>query len=153
VAAALCLAPAAHAQQLTATELSAGAATVLARRSFIGGELGFARRPSGQSRVALTVAGGTAANRPAARVQMTWQFLVSPAARRGTGLYAGLGAAYAARRESPGAGFLTVVLGLEAAPGRARGPQNWYVELGLAGGVRVAAGWRLRWFPSWWSTR
>jgi len=40
-----------------------------------------------------------------------------------------------------------VLLGCEVAPGRRQG---WYVELGFAGGVRLAAGWRTRWFPPWW---
>ena len=144
---------AAHGQRLTATEVSAGAAAAVARHTFAGAELGLAYRPGGQSRVALAVAAGTAAGRAAARAQLTLQFLVTPAARTGVGLYAGLGAALTARRGSPGAGFVAVLVGLEGAPGRRRGSQNWYVELGLGGGVRAAAGWRVRWFPSWWTGR
>jgi len=49
-------------QPLTATELSLGAATVVAHRTFVGAELGVAKRPSGESRVALALAGGTVAN-------------------------------------------------------------------------------------------
>ena len=136
-----------HTQQLTATELSVGGATAMARRTFGGAELGLAHRPSTESRIALAVAGGAAAGRAAARAQVTLQLLVNPSVRSGVGLYAGLGAAFIARRESAGQGFLAVLLGLEAAPGRR---QSWYVELGLAGGVRAAAGWRVRRFPAWW---
>jgi len=147
------LAGPAHGQRLTATEISGGAAAAVARRTFAGAEVGLAYRPGGQSRVALAVAAGTAAERPAARAQLTLQFLVTPAARTGVGLYAGFGAAHTTRRGSHGAGFLALLVGLEGAPGRRRGWQNWYAEVGLGGGVRAAAGWRVRWFPSWWSGR
>lgn len=139
-----------HAQQLTATELSAGAATAMARRTFAGAELGLAHRPSTDSRIALAVAGGAAAGHAAARAQVTLQLLVNPSVRSGAGLYAGVGAAFIARRESPGQGYLVLLLGVEGAPGRRQG---WYVELGLAGGVRAAAGWRMRRFPAWWRGR
>jgi len=137
-------------QQLTATELSLGASAVMAHRTFAGAELGLAHRPSGDGRIALALAGGTVADRAAARAQLTLQLLVNPTARSGPGLYAGVGGAFAARRGSPGQGFLAVLLGLEAAPGRR---QAWYAELGFAGGVRAAVGWRMRWFPRWWSGR
>lgn len=139
--------PSAQSQQLTATELSVGAASSMARRTFAGVELGLAHRPSTDSRIALALAGGTDAGRAAARAQVTVQLLVNPSVRSGAGLYAGLGAAFIARREGPGQGFLAVLLGFEGAPGRR---ESWYLELGLAGGVRAAAGWRLRRFPPWW---
>jgi hypothetical protein len=144
------LSRAVHGQRLTATEVGFGAAAAVARHTFAGGELGLAYRPGGQTRVALAVAAGTDAGRGAGRAQLTMQFLVTPAARRGVGLYSGLGAALKARRGSAGAGFVALVLGLEGTPGRRQGWQNWYLEVGLGGGVRVAAGWRVRAFPSWW---
>jgi hypothetical protein len=134
-------------QQLTATELSLGAAAAMARQTFVGAELGVAHRPSADSRIGLDLAGGTIRDRPAARAQLTLQLLVNPAARSGMGIYAGFGGAVTARRGSPGQGFLAVLLGVEQMPGRRQG---WYAELGLAGGVRAAAGWRMRWFPRWW---
>ena len=137
-------------QQLTATELSLGVAAALARRTFAGAELGISHRPSGDSRVALAIAGGTIAARPAARAQLTLQLLLNPAVRTGPGFYAGVGGAFTARRGSPGQGFLAVLLGFERTPGRRQG---WYMEMGFAGGVRAAAGWRMRWFPRWWSGR
>ena len=140
-------------QRLTATEVGVGAAVAAARQTFAGVEAGLSYRPGGQSRIALAVAGGTAAGRTAGRAQLTLQFLVTPAARSGVGLYAGLGAALTARQRSAGAGFVAVLVGLEGAPGRRRGWQNWYLELGLGGGVRAAAGWRVRSFPSWWRGR
>ncbi len=119
----------------------------MARRTFAGPELGLAHRPNGEARIALALAGGTAGARAAARAQLTIQLLVNASARSGTGIYAGVGTAVTARRGSPSQGYVALLLGLEATPGR---PQGWFVEGGLAGGVRAAAGWRLRRFPTWW---
>jgi len=128
-------------QQLTATELSVGGAAVMARHTFAGAELGIARRPGTETRIAVAFAGGSDDGHAAGRAQLTLQLLVNPTARNGMGLFAGLGAACSGRRGSAGKGWLAVLLGLEAAPGRRN---SWYVELGLAGGARVAAGWRGR---------
>jgi hypothetical protein len=144
--------PPLHAQRFTVVEASAGTALILARHRMAGVELGVGYRPGGQSRVALAVDAGTEDGRAAVRAQLTVQFLVTPAARRGAGLYGGFGVAVAGRRGAPGGGYLAVLVGLEAAPGgrgtggagAARG--GWYAELGLAGGARIAAGWRGRWF-------
>lgn len=145
------LAPAtAAAQRLTGTEVGVGGAAAFARRTFLGAEVGLGLRPGGQTRIALSLAGGTATGRAAGRAQLTLQFLVTPAARRGAAPYAGLGAAFAARRGTPGQSFVALLLGLEGSPGRRHGWQNWYLELGLGGGVRVAAGWRWRRLPAWW---
>ncbi|MBI1967028.1 MAG: hypothetical protein HYS40_03475 [Gemmatimonadetes bacterium] len=138
---------AAAAQGLTATELGAGAQAAFARREFAGGGLAVARRISSQTRLALGAAGGTLAQRAAVRLEATAQFLVTPAGRSGAGLYGGAGLAFQGAGRTPGAGYLVVLLGLERAPGRRAG---WFTELGLGGGVRVAAGWRWRWFPAWW---
>ena len=153
VLAAAPLSQTAAAQRLTATELGIGAVVSAARRTFVGGELGLGVRPGGQSRFALAVAAGSEAERAALRAQATLQFLITPAARRGVGPYAGFGAAFSARRGSPGQGFVALLIGIEGAPGRRTGWQNWYIECGLGGGVRAAAGWRLRSFPAWWSGR
>ena len=137
------------AQRLTVLEAGPGAALVMARHTMVGLEVGAGYRPGGQSRVAVAVAAGNEGGRAAARAQLTAQFLVTPAARRGAGLYGGLGVAVSGRRGSPGGGYLALLVGVEAAPGGGgagarRG--GWYAELGLAGGARVAAGWRGRWF-------
>ena len=144
---------AASAQRLTATELGVGVVAAAARRTFVGGELGLGLRPGGQSRFAFAVAAGSEADRAALRAHAMLQFLVTPSARRGVGPYAGLGAAFSARRGSPSQGFVALLVGIEGTPGRRTGWRNWYVECGLGGGVRAAAGWRLRSFPAWWSGR
>jgi hypothetical protein len=153
LAAAPALGGAAFAQRLTARELGFGAVAATGRRTFVGGELGVGLRPGGQSRFAVAVAAGGEAARAALRAQATLQFLVTPAARRGVGPYAGFGAAFSARRGSPSQGFVAVLIGIEGGPGRRTGWGNWYIECGMGGGVRAAAGWRLRSFPAWWSGR
>jgi hypothetical protein len=134
-----------RAQRLTVVEASAGAAVSVARHMMAGVEVGAGYRPGGQSRVALALDMGTEHGRAAARAQLTAQFLVTPAARHGAGLYGGLGVAVAGRRGAPGSGYLALLVGLEAAPGGGARRGGWYAELGLAGGARVAAGWRSRW--------
>lgn len=132
-----------RAQRLTVVEAGAGAALAVARHTMAGVEVGAGYRPGGQSRVALALGVGSEDGRAAARGQVTAQFLVTPTARRGAGLYGGIGVAVAGRRGTAGRGYLALLVGLEAAPARRSG---WYAELGLAGGARVAAGWRSRWF-------
>jgi len=131
------------AQRLSVVEAGVGAAVTVARHTTAGVEAGAGYRPGGQSRVALALGVGTEDGRAAARALLTAQFLVTPAARSGAGLYGGIGVAVAGRRGSPGGGYLALLVGLEAAPGARRG--GWYAEVGLAGGARVAAGWRGRW--------
>lgn len=133
--------------QLAATEWSAGVTTVAARHTFWGAGFALARRPGGQLRAALAAAGGTRDGEAAVRIDATAQFVVTPVARTGVSLSGGLGLAYAGARQERGAAWVTAQLGAEAAAGRRRA---WFVELGLGGGVRIAAGWRWRRFPSWW---
>jgi len=95
----------------------------------------------------LTAAGGSYDGAPGVRLAASAQFLLAPGARTGASLYAGFGIAFAGATSEHGAGYLTALVGLESAPGRAAG---WYAELGLAGGVRLAAGRRWRWLPSSW---
>lgn len=135
----------ASAQRPAATELSVGAAGAVATRDFWGGELGIARGTRGPTRLAATVAAGTSGGAAAVRFAIMGQLSLAPAARDGTGPYAGLGLSFLGARGGRGAGYLCAVLGLEAAPGRGSG---WYAEAGLGGGVRVAAGWRWRRLPA-----
>jgi len=135
---------------LTATEAGVGGVAVFAARDFVGGGVGVGRRVSAQTRVAVFGAGGTFATQPAGRLEATVQFLLTPAARAGAGLYGGTGFAVETARDRHGVAYLVAVIGAEAAPGRRAG---WYLELGLGGGVRGAVGWRWRRFPGWWAPR
>jgi hypothetical protein len=143
---ALAVAGAARAQRLTVSEAATGATAVFARRTFLGAELGIARRP-GQGRLALTAAAGKLSGGLGMRLEASAQFLLKPGERAGTGLYGGLGVAFAGGTTYRSAGYLTALLGLESTPGRVAG---WYTEVGLVGGVRLSAGRRWRRFPAWW---
>jgi hypothetical protein len=120
---------------------------VMARRSFWGPELGLARRPGAQGRFALTLAAGDYEGALGVRVAADAHLLLRPGERVGPGPYGGLGLAFVGAEGARGAGYLTALLGVEAAPGRRQG---WYAELGLGGGVRLSLGRRFRRFPPWW---
>jgi hypothetical protein len=134
------LARAGDAQYRRATELSAGGLGALASRPFAGAGLGLARR-WGQLRPALTAAGGSWDGRAALRIELTAQYLVNPGATSGATLYAAFGVAGQFAEGTQGRAYLAAWLGLESA-GRSGGP---YAELGVGGGVRLAAGLRWRW--------
>jgi len=133
----------AAAQHVAVTELQTGVTGVLAARDFWGAEAGLAWRPGGQLREAVSVALGRSGGAAGVRVRGAAQFVLTPGARAGASPYAGLGLAFVATEYAHGAGYLAVMLGLESAPRRSRG---WYVEAGVEGGVRVAAGVRWRRF-------
>ena len=129
------------AQYLRATELSAGAVAALASRPFYGAGLGLGRRSGGQLRPAFTAAGGSWDGHAALRLEVTAQYLVNPGATSGAMLYGAFGLAGQVAEGTRGRAYLSAWLGLEAA---AR-PGGLYAELGVGGGVRLAAGLRRRW--------
>lgn len=106
---------------------------------FAGGAYG-AIRTTRRTRLALTVAAGSAGGSFVARGEALGHFLLSPASF-GPAVYGGGGVAGIAGAGEQG--FLVLLLGIEHAPG---GRAGWFVEGGLGGGVRVAAGYRWRWF-------
>jgi hypothetical protein len=118
---------------------------IVATRDFWGVEVGIARRGAGQRRERMTVAAGDAGGAAGVRIGAAVQFVLKPAAQTGTSPYAGVGLVFAGADGARGAGYLAIMLGLEAAPRR---PRGWYVELGLEGGVRLVAGLRWRRFSS-----
>jgi hypothetical protein len=136
------------AQGLSVTELDVGPLAAWARYDFYGLAAGFALRPRGQGRLALTGAGGAMDGQAALRLEATAQFLVTPGARSGVSPYGGIGVAYMGSGGRRGVGALVALVGVEAAPGRRRG---WFGELGFAGGLRARLGIRWRQFPPWWS--
>lgn len=96
-------------------------------------------RTAPRTRLGGVVAGGLAGERAAARGELAAHFLLNPHAAEGVGWYAGGGVA-GTLGAAEGV-WLVAVLGVEARPGGRRG---WFVEGGVGGGVRVAAGWRWR---------
>ena len=116
--------------------------TVLASNPavLVGGAYG-AIRTTARTRVALTAQAGEVGGAVAWRGELVAHFLLSPARRRGPGLYGGGGVAVQGSQGNE-QGFVVLLVGLESAPA---GRSGWMLEAGLGGGFRAAAGWRWRW--------
>ena len=129
VAALLCVAAApapARAQQLTATEISAGVVGAVSSNDFWGGSAGLGRRIDKQTLVAAVAALGALGYSTAVRLEVAAQIIVNPSGRGGAGLYAGAGLAWHGATGVHGAGYITALVGLESAPGARRG---WFAEV------------------------
>lgn len=99
-------------------------------------------REEGRTRIGGAVAAGAAADGGwAARAEATWHFLLDPGRLTGGGLYGGGGAALSVHSHARVRPWVQLVLGFESAPAGASGV---FVEAGVGGGARVAAGVRLR---------
>lgn len=139
LAAALCAVRLA-AQEPTGVELGVGGFTAFTRPTVVAPGLGVAVRPGGQGRLALNLIPWSRGGRFAARAELLGHFILAPGRRRGLTVY---GLAGVAGEVGPvDAGRLVAGLGAESSPG---GRSGWYLEAGVGGGVRLAAGWRLRW--------
>ncbi len=134
----------------SARELQLQGVGAFASTRFLGGGLGFALRSQGRTRVGLSVSagdlsrrsdGGERAHTFGGRVELMASYHVNPYKRSGVAPYAGGGVAVAATSDEMFE-YVLLVFGLETAPG---GRTGWFTELGIGGGVRVSAGYRLRW--------
>ena len=99
-----------------------------------------ALRTSRRMRVSATVGAGVSDGRAAWRGELLAHFLLSPGRLRGAGLYGAGGVAVVGGPVEQG--YLVVTLGLEDRPAARAG---WFVEAGVGGGARLAAGYRWRW--------
>ena len=99
-------------------------------------------RISRRTRVSAFLGGGVSDDRFSWRAEALGYFLISPDRRRGWGPYLGGGIAAAGGRTDRG--YMVLTLGAE---GRPRGLSGWVAEVGVGGGVRLAVGYRWRWFP------
>ncbi len=107
-----------------------------------GGGLGFAVRDRGRTRIGgALAAGGTDDGRAAGRIEVAWHFLLDPARRKGLALYGGGGVAISLIEHGHVQPWVLVVLGAETSPAAKR---SVFVETGLGGGARLAAGVRFR---------
>lgn len=106
---------------------------------FIGGGPGIAWR-TGRVRVGVTALGGAWEGAAALRGEAAFSYHLNPAKRGGLTPYLGGGAAVT-WSGSASTEYLLLLLGVEWAPG---GRAGWFVEGGAGGGLRVAAGVRLR---------
>ena len=102
-------------------------------------------RTSRRTRISAGLGAGVSDGRAAWRGELLAHFLLNPTRPRGVAVYGAGG--IAAVGGPVDQGYLVLTLGLETRPG---GRSGWFVEAGVGGGVRVAAGvrWR-RWPPGW----
>lgn len=121
-------------------EWQAQGVAVVAGHHFAGGGLGVALRTAGRLRLGVAGSAGALEGAAAVRGEVAVSYHADPMKRRGLAPYAAGGVALsatAARRVE----FLLVALGVETGPGARAG---WFLEAGVAGGVRIAGGVRLR---------
>jgi hypothetical protein len=98
-------------------------------------------RASRRLRVSAALGAGAGDGRAAWRGELLAHFLLSPGRLQGLGLYGAGGVAAVGGPVEQG--YLVVTLGLEGRPAARKG---WFVEAGVGGGARLAAGYRWRWF-------
>jgi hypothetical protein len=112
--------------------------------SMFGGVYG-ALRTSMRMRISLAAGLGEAGDVTTPRAEALVHFLLSPGKRTGLGPYVAGGVAAVGGPLDEG--YLVLTLGVETRPGM---PSGWFVEAGLGGGTRLAAGFRHRWMPPGW---
>lgn len=135
------LAPPLAAQQSQAREIGVQGTVLATDPAMVLGGVYGAVRTSPRTRLAVTASAGATGGAFAWRGELLAHFLLNPRSTRRAGMYGGGGVALAG---SSGAskGYVVVLLGVEGRPGARSG---WFIEAGLGGGFRGAAGWRWRW--------
>lgn len=123
-----------------ALELQIHGLATLADERFLGGGIGLAMRTNGRMRVGAFASGGKYDGRTALRPELTAYFHLNPFKRSGVSPYVGGGVA-AVLTSDESVEYLVGSIGLEWKPGSSSG---WFMEVGIGGGVRVAAGIQLR---------
>jgi hypothetical protein len=126
----------------TPREFGVEGMALLRDSSLVGGAVYGGLRVTHRMRVALTGALGGGDGGLGARGELAGHFLLSPGLKHGMGLYGGGGLAL--EQQGDTRGYLELIIGAETNPGAASG---WILEAGFGGGVRLALGWRARWFP------
>jgi hypothetical protein len=116
-----------------------GLATVFAHR-FMGGGIGLGVRPPGRTRISLAASAGDLDGTAAGRIEGLLSFHLDPGKERGLSPYSAAGLAANVTRHAT-KGYVEVLLGVEERPGRRSG---LFVEVGIGGGMRLAAGYRIR---------
>lgn len=111
-----------------------------AAEAFVGGGLGFMLRARSRVGLCLTAAAGGRNGNLAGRGEILLSFALDPVRQRGVAPYAAGGVAVVSDRVATGE-YLVATLGLAGNPARRTG---WFVEAGVGGGLRLAAGLALR---------
>jgi hypothetical protein len=107
---------------------------------FLGGGVGLALRTNGRMRVGVVLNAGDLEGTAAVRPELIGSFHLNPYKRQGVSPYAGGGVA-AIFANGTTREYIVALVGLESRPGR---PAGWFAEVGIGGGVRVAAGVQYR---------
>lgn len=107
---------------------------------FLGGGAGVAYRSAGRARLALGVTAGARDSAFAGRGELVVSYHLNPWQAGGVSPYAGGGVAVGATAADVFE-YAVLFVGVETTPGRRTG---WFAEIGVAGGVRVAAGFRFK---------
>ena len=102
-------------------------------------------RTSQRTRISAGLGAGASGGRAAWRGELLAHFLLNPTRRWGVGVYGAGGLAVVGGTVDQG--YLVLTLGLEGRPGARSG---WFVEAGVGGGARLAAGVRWRRLPAGW---
>jgi hypothetical protein len=102
-------------------------------------------RTSLRTRLSAAASGGVTDDAFAWRGELLIHFLFNPTKRTGAGAYAAGGVAWVGGPADQG--YVVATMGLESSPGARKG---WFLEAGVGGGARLAAGLRWRWFPPGW---
>jgi hypothetical protein len=102
-------------------------------------------RTSGRTRISAGLGAGASDGRAAWRGELLAHFLLNPTRQWGVGVYGAGGLAVVGGPVDQG--YLVLTLGVEARPGAHSG---WFVEAGVGGGARLAAGVRWRRRPPGW---
>jgi hypothetical protein len=143
VAALAAAAPPAGAQQVS--ELGIQAIGTLSDPALAVGGVYAGWRPTRRARLSAGLGLGGSGGEVAWRGELLGHFLLAPTRRAGSSVYLAGGIAVVGGRTDQG--YLVVAAGIESRPGAVSG---WFVEGGVGGGARLSAGYRWRWFPSWW---
>jgi hypothetical protein len=140
-AALLLVAPPLAAQQVR--EIGLQATITASDPALVIGGVYAALRTSLRTRVSVAAGAGAGGGDAAWRGELLAHFLLNPDRQRGAGVYGAGGLAVVGGPVDQG--YLVLTLGLEAGPG---GRSGWFVEGGVGGGVRLAAGYRWRKRPA-----
>jgi hypothetical protein len=131
---------AARAQQEREWRLQALGTAARAPESFLGGGLGLILRNRTRTGAGVSAVVGLRDGNLAGRGEALLSFSLDPLRERGVAPYLAGGVAVVGDRVGTEE-YLVAVLGLALNPGRGTG---WFVEAGVGGGVRVAAGFAVR---------